>query len=105
SALRQRFGDGLALGGRARGVGLDAELVDRPVEELIRRGRALLALAMERPAQHGLSAAIVFGLHPLEPCVDQRRFAGAALGNEREDVGLAIGPSLIKAREFFIASD
>ena len=45
------------------------------------------------------------GLHALEPLVDQRRFAGAALGDEREDVGAAIGPGLIEALQFGVAAD
>ncbi len=42
AAPRQSFRDGLALGGGAGRVDLDAELVQRPVEEGFGRGRALL---------------------------------------------------------------
>jgi hypothetical protein len=48
---------------------------------------------------------ITLRLHPLEPLVDQRRLAGAALGDEREDVGAAIGPGLIEALQFGVAAD
>ncbi len=45
------------------------------------------------------------GLHALEPLVDQRRLAGAALGDEREDVDVAIGPGLIEALQLGVAAD
>src|SRR6266850_6347104 len=45
------------------------------------------------------------GLHALEPFVDQRRLAGAALGDQREDVGVAIGPRLIEALQLGVAAD
>jgi len=41
----------------------------------------------------------------LEPLVDQRRLAGAALGDQREDVGAAIGPGVIEASQLGVASD
>jgi hypothetical protein len=44
-------------------------------------------------------------LHALEPFVDQGRLAGAALGDEREDVGVAIGPRLIEALQLGVAAD
>ncbi len=106
AAPRQSFRNGLPLGGRAGRFDLDAELFQSPVEEWFGRGCALLAaLAIERPAQHSLSAAITLRLHALEPFVDQRRLAGAALGDEREDVGVAIDPRLIEARQLGIAAD
>ena len=89
-ALHQRLGDRLALGGRAGRLEFHAELRERPIEKLVRRGRALLrALAVERPAEHAIGAAIAVGLQARQPFVDQRRLARAALGDEREDVGLA----------------
>src|SRR5215470_9508112 len=45
------------------------------------------------------------GLHALEPFVDQRRLAGAALGDKREDVGVAVGPGVIEALQLGVAAD
>src|SRR5262249_30661912 len=71
---------------------------------LVRRGRALLcALAVERPAEHRLGAAIIVGLHALEPLVEQRRLARAAFGDEREYVGLGLGPRLVEALQLGLA--
>jgi hypothetical protein len=47
----------------------------------------------------------VVRLHALEPLVDQGRLAGAALGDQREDVGVAIGPGLIEALQLGVAAD
>jgi hypothetical protein len=41
----------------------------------------------------------------LEPFVEQRRLAGAALGDEREDVGVAIGPRVIEALQLDVTAD
>jgi hypothetical protein len=106
AAPHHGLGNRLGLGGGAGGRERDTQLGERPVEEFIRRGRALLAaLAVERPAEHRLGAAIVLGLQALEPFVYQCRFAGAALGDEREDVGVAVGPGRVEACEFGIAAD
>ena len=94
----QRLGDRLALGGRAGRLDFHAELGQRPVEKLVGRGRALLrALAVERPAEHAIGAAIAVGLQARQPFVDQRRLARAALGDEREDVGLFVAPGFVEA--------
>ena len=103
---RHRLGDRLALGGGAGRFRLDAELVQRPIEERVRRSRALLrALAVKRPAEHCLRAAIIVGPQSLQPFVDQRRLARAAFGDEREDVGLGIGPGVVEALQLRVAAD
>ena len=87
-------------------VGLGAEPVHRPIEERVRRGRALLRpLAVERPAEHRVRAAIIVGPQSGQPFVDQRRLARAALGDEREDVDLAIGPGVVEAPQLGVAAD
>ena len=106
AARHQRFGDRLALGGGAGRLELHAELVQRPIEKFVRRGRALLrALAVERPAEHAFRAAIAVGAQALQPFVDQSRLARPAFGDEREDVGLAVAPGLVEALKLRVAPD
>jgi hypothetical protein len=44
-------------------------------------------------------------LHAFEPFVDQRRLASAALGDQRENVGVTIGPRVIEALQLGVAAD
>src|SRR5206468_11790062 len=100
------FGDRLALGAGARRLELDPELLDRPVQEGIRRGGALLrAMAVEGPAEDRLGAAVTIGLQALQPLVDERRLARPAPGDQREDVGLRSSPGLVQALQLRFATD
>ena len=50
-------------------------------------------------------APIAVGPQARQPFVDQRRLARAALGDEREDIGLFVAPCLVEALELRVASD
>src|SRR5208337_1252894 len=65
----------------------------------------LRALAVERPAEHAIRATIPVGLQAGQPLVDERRLARAALGDQRDYLGLVVAPGFGKLLQVLVAPD
>jgi hypothetical protein len=84
-------------GGEPRAGGLVAEAFKRLGDELVARGHALAgALAVERPGEDPLGAAVVVLVHGLAPAAHQGGFADAARRLEDDHVQLLIVPCLVE---------
>ena len=83
--------------------------ISKPSESRIKKficGRSLpaAALSVEGPAKNKLRSTIMFGSHPSEPMVNERRLPDTGPGNDRNDIYLLVCPSIIQESDILLST-
>src|SRR5271167_849301 len=68
------------------------------------RSACTCSLSVEGPAKHELRSTIMFSSHPSKPMVNERGFADASPGDNRNDIYLLICPCTIQERDIFLST-
>src|SRR6476469_1603246 len=84
--------------------------ISKPIESSFkkfigRRGAAVRALPIKRPAKNQFRSTIVLRSHGSKPMIDERRLSNPTPGNDCNDIDIRIFPRGIHEREILLAAE
>src|ERR1700675_960843 len=86
-------------------IGISKPSESRVKKFICRRSVPTGALSVERPAKNQLRRTIMFGGHPSQPMINQRRFSDPSPSNDCNDVDTLVCPATIQKSNILLSPE